>query len=105
MTRFSMAAALGALILSSTAALAATPATSTTAARHRAPVNYIQQCGSLAGQWKAALDSHGLSPNLGKAKADAAKGEKFCKSGKVSQQRRGVADYRAALKVLGVKPA
>lgn len=95
MTRFATAAALGALILTSTTAFAA----------HRTPVNYIERCNSLESQWKTALDSHETSRHLGKAKADAARGERFCKSHKISQQRRGVSDYRAALKLLGVRPA
>ena len=99
MTRFTTAVALGALILSSTTAFAATPAA------HPTSVNYVERCNSLATQWQSAVDSHGMNRHLGKAKADAARGERLCKSSKISQQRRGVADYRAALKILRVRPA
>ena len=98
MTRFTAAAALGALILSSTAAFAAMPST------HHASVKYSERCTSLAGQWRSALDSHETRAHLGRAKADAARGAKLCNSTMASKQRRGAADYRAALKLIGVRP-
>ena len=108
MTRLLTAAAMGALLLGSATTYAAVPM-KTTLISHptssSSTVNYGQRCSSLAGQWQTAVDGHGTSPNIGKARADAAKGEKLCKSTTAAQQKRGVRDYEAALKMLGVTPA
>ena len=104
MTRFLAAAAIGALIVSTSISFAAT-GTASGAMPHRTAQHYSEKCNSLAGQWKTTLDGHGMSPHLGKAKADAAKGEKLCSSSKASLQKRGAAEYRAALKLLGVQPS
>jgi hypothetical protein len=68
------------------------------------PVDYAARCTSLAGQWKTAEAANATHASLGKAKADAAKAEKLCKSKKSSDQRKGTDDYDAALKLLGVTP-
>ena len=101
MTRFNTVAALGALIFSSTVAFAALPAA---ASVHHQSMKYSQHCTSLAGQWRSAMEGHETSAHLGRAKADAARGAKLCHSQTASKQRRGAADYRAALKLLGVRP-
>jgi hypothetical protein len=67
--------------------------------------NYRARCTSLAEQWKTAEASNATHVSLGKAKADAAKGEKLCKSTKAADQKRGVADYEMALKLLGMTPS
>jgi hypothetical protein len=103
MTRLLTAAALGALLIGSTASMAATPAAHTSAVPVT-QINYAQRCAALSGQWNSVVDGHELSPNLGKAKADAAMGAKFCKSTTVSDQKRGASDYMDALKLIGVKP-
>ena len=82
------------------AASTATPASTTAAA----PVDYAARCTALATQWKTAETANATNAHLGKAKADAAKGEKLCGSKKDADHKKGVADYEAALKLLGVTP-
>ena len=92
--------ALAVLLIGSGTALAATtppPASST-------PPDYAARCTSLAEQWKTAEAANASNAHLGKAKADAAKGEKLCSSKKATDHKKGVTDYEAALKLLGVTP-
>lgn len=100
MTRLTTAAAVGALILSATAAFAATPISYS----HSTSAKYSQRCAALESQWKSAIDAHGISRHLGRAKADAARGARHCNSHSMAQRRQGVSDYRAALKLIGVRP-
>lgn len=104
MTRIATATAVAALLLGSVTAYAANQTTAANMNVNQPSARYTAQCTSLAGQWKTAEAAHMTSPNLGKAKADAAKGERLCKSTKASQLKHGASDYRAALKLLGVTP-
>ena len=81
------------------AAVAASPTPSTTT------VDYAARCKSLSEQWTAAVGTNGSNASLGKAKAKAAEADKECKSGKTADEKKGAADYEAALKLLGVTPA
>ena len=100
MKRILGGAAMAALLIGSASAYAATaPATATTA-----KIDYAARCASLAEQWKTAEAAHATNTHLGKAKADAAKAEKFCKSTKSADEKKGVSNYEAALKLLGVTP-
>jgi hypothetical protein len=104
MNRILTGAALAlALIGSATAYAATTTPAPTTAAAPK--VDYAAKCTSLADQWKTAEAANASNANLGKAKADATKAEKQCKSTKASDQKKGVANYEAALKLLGVTPS
>ena len=113
MTRILAGAAFAAVLLGSASAFAAatTPASTSTSAvpmpAHTAvaPVDYAARCTSLADQWKAAEAANASNKSLGKAKADAARGAKFCKSTKVASEKKGSKKYEAALKILGVTPA
>lgn len=94
MKRILAGAALAVALMGSASAYAAsTPA-----------MDYAARCTSLAGQWKTAETGNAANASLGKAKADAAKGEKLCKSKKSAEQKKGAADYETALKLLGVTP-
>lgn len=105
MTRILTAASIAALLIGSATAYAAAPVTMTPISHPSASsTNYTTRCSTLAGEWKTAEEGHLMSANLGKARADAAKGAKLCKSTSASKQKRGIADYRAALKKLGVTP-
>lgn len=87
---------------------AATPATTTaTATTTPAPTpapapDYAAQCKSLGGQWTAAVDAHKMDKNFAQAKSGATKAERNCKSTKASVEKKGVSQYEAALKLLGV---
>ena len=98
MNRILVGAVVAATLLGSAAAYAATTPIKTM------KVDYAARCTSLADQWKTAEGANATNTNLGKAKADAAKGEKLCKSKKSSDEKKGAADYQAALKLLGVTP-
>lgn len=101
-------AAFAAALLASTSAFAAgttTLATTTAAAAKPMSADSGARCTSLADQWKTAEGANATNASLGKAKADAAKGEKMCKSKKTSDKKKGAADYEAALKLLGVTPS
>jgi opacity protein-like surface antigen len=94
MNRILAGAALAAALMGSAAAHAAnTPS-----------VDYAARCTSLADQWKTAETANATHASLGKAKADAAKGEKLCKSKKSADEKKGSSDYEQALKLLGVTP-
>lgn len=69
-----------------------------------AHVDYAARCKSLADQWKTAETANASHASLGKAKAEASTAEKLCKSKKDADMRKGVSDYEAALKLLGVTP-
>jgi hypothetical protein len=92
------------ILIGSALALGLFGATSAYAATSTTPVDYAARCTSLAGQWKTAETTNATHASLGKAKADAAKAEKLCKSKKSSDQKKGTDDYDAALKLLGVTP-
>ncbi len=104
MTRMATVTAFAALLLGSVTAYAANQTMASNTSATQPSTDYTAQCSSLASQWQTAEAAHMTNPNLGKAKADAAKGEKLCKSTNVSQHKRGASDYRAALKLLGVTP-
>ena len=92
------------ILVGSALAVALFGATSSYAATSATPVDYAARCTSLAGQWKTAESTNATNANLGKAKADATKAERLCKSKKSSDQKKGAGDYDAALKLLGVTP-
>lgn len=102
MKRIIAGAALAVAILGSASAFAAT---STPAATPAPAVDYAARCTSLTEQFKTAEAANATNTKLGKAKAEAAKGEKLCKSTKSADHKKGAADYEAALKLLGVTPA
>ena len=112
MKRFIAGTAIVVAMLSSASAFAAnstpvktTPISSTL--MHKASTtntDYSAHCATLAGEWKSAEMSNASNAHLGKAKADAAKAEKQCKSTKASDEKKGVANYESALKLLGVSP-
>ena len=103
MNRILAGTALAVALFGSAAAFAATTTPASTPA---APaVDYAARCTALADQFKTAEAANATNKKLGKAKADAAKGEKLCKSTKAADEKKGVADYVAALKLLGVTPA
>ena len=103
MNRILAGTALTVALLGSSAAFAAatTPAPAATPAP---AVDNAALCTSLAAQYKTAEGANATNPKLGKAKAKGAKAEKECASTKAADQKKGVADYTAALKLLGVTP-
>jgi hypothetical protein len=98
MNRILTGTALAVALIGSTAAYAATTPTTPTV------VDYGTKCSSLASQWQTAETANATNPKLGKAKASAANAEKLCKSPKASLEKKGVANYNTALKLLGVTP-
>lgn len=64
--------------------------------------DYATQCASLAGQWTTAADANKTNKKFALAKSGATKGGRNCKSTKAAAQKKGVAQYEAALKLLGV---
>ena len=62
------------------------------------------ECKEMGTQWEAAEAANASNAKLGKAKAKAAAAEKNCASTKASKQKAGLGQYKAALKLLGVKP-
>ena len=109
MNRILAGTALAVALLGSTLAYAAnsTPIKTTpVAATSSTPaVDYAARCTSLADQWKTAESSNASNASLGKAKADATKAAKECKSKKTADEKKGVGNYEAALKLLGVTPS
>lgn len=99
MNRIFIGATLAATLLGSSAYAAATAPTA-----HNTPVDYTARCTTLAAEWKTAETANPTHASLGKAKADAAKAEKLCASKKSSDHKKGVTEYEAALKLLGVTP-
>lgn len=110
MTRILAGAALVTILIGSASAYAAATPSPTPAAAQTpthtatAPIDYAARCTSLADQWKSAETANASNKSLGKAKADAARGAKYCKSTKVAVEKKGVKSYQAALKLLGVTP-
>ena len=101
MNRIITGAALAVALLGSATAYAA----STTPVSTSPAVDYSARCTTLADQWKTAQTTNATNANLGKAKGDAAKAEKECKSKKSADEKKGVGNYEAALKLLGVTPS
>jgi hypothetical protein len=66
--------------------------------------DWAAECKELATQWETAEAANATNAKLGKAKAKANAAEKNCASTKASKQKTGVSQYKAALKLLGVKP-
>ena len=83
------------------AATTTAPATTTTPAPAPTP-DYAAQCKSLGEQWTTAADAHKTDKSFAQAKSGATKAERNCKSTKASAQKKGVSQYEAALKLLGV---
>ena len=102
MTRILAGAAFVTILMGSASAFAATTAPAHTAAVH---VDYAARCTSLSEQWKTAEAANASHKSLGKAKADAARAAKYCKSNKVASEKKGTKKYEAALKLLGVTPS
>jgi len=91
-------------ILAGTALAVALMGSASAYAANATTMDYAARCTSLAEQWKTAESANADHASLGKAKADAAKAEKLCKSKKTAQQKKGASDYETALKLLGVTP-
>ncbi len=115
MNRAFVSAALAVALFGSAAAYAAStaaPSASTppppppAAAAPAAPAahDYAGECKELGTQWEAAETANATNAKLGKAKAKANAAEKNCASTKASKQKTGISQYKAALKLLGVKP-
>jgi hypothetical protein len=112
----SVALAGAAFAASAPAATSAKPSTpapaATAAAAPAAPAatmpapaptpDYAAQCKSLGEQWTAAADAHKTDKSFAQAKSGATKAERNCKSTKAAAQKKGVSQYEAALKLLGV---
>ena len=101
-----------AVLFGSIAAYAAEPAPTTSPmAPSAAPTttsapmsDYAADCKELGTQWEAAETANASNTKLGKAKAKANSAEKNCASTKSAKNRKGIGQYKAALKMLGVKP-
>ena len=85
-----------------TAAPAAAAAPAAPAATPAPTPDYAAQCKSLGDQWTAAADAHKTDKKFAQAQSGATKAERNCKSTKASAQKKGVSQYQAALKLLGV---
>lgn len=101
MNRIATALTVVALVAIPGAAFASTATHASTAPKKP---SYAEQCTSLAEQWKTAEAGGTGNANLGKAKADAEAASKQCASKKTSEQKKGVAGYETALKLLGATP-
>jgi hypothetical protein len=64
--------------------------------------DFAAQCKSLGEQWKTAADAHKTDKTFAQAKSGATKAERNCKSTKAATEKKGVTQYEAALKLLGV---
>jgi len=64
--------------------------------------DFAAQCKSLGEQWKTAADAHKTDKAFAQAKSGATKAERNCKSTKAATEKKGVSQYEAALKLLGV---
>lgn len=106
MTRILTGVVIAAALIGSASAFAATTPAPAAGTVHSAvpSINYAARCNSLADQWKTAEAANSSNKSLGKAKADAARGAKYCKSTKTASEKRGTRNYEAALKLLGVTP-
>ena len=70
-----------------------------------APVGkYAAECTEMGTQWEAAETANASNAKLAKAKAKANMAERNCASTKVSKEKTGISQYKAALKLIGVKP-
>lgn len=79
------------------------PATPAAPATMPAPKpDYAAECKSLGTQWTGAVDAHKTDKTFAQAKSGATKAERNCKSTKAAAQKKGVGQYEAALKLLGV---
>ena len=113
MNRALLSAALAVALFGSAAAHAAGPATGSgtpmapaaTPATPPAPTaDHAAECKELGTQWETAEAANTTNAKLAKAKAKANAAEKNCASTKPSKQKTGISQYKAALKLLGVKP-
>lgn len=104
MNRVFIGAALAVALIGSTTAYAATTPAPTTAAAPAAAPDYAAECTSLAAQWTTAAAANATNAKLGKATAKAKLAEKNCGMTAKSKQKTGVGQYKAALKLLGVTP-
>ena len=114
MNRAFVSAALAVALFGSAAAYAASTATPSAStppppaaaapAAAAAAHDYAGECKELGTQWEAAEAANATNAKLGKAQATANAAEKNCASTKASKQKTGISQYKAALKLLGVKP-
>ena len=118
MKRIMMGTAVAVALLGSTAYAAGTSAPATIAAPPPGPMttaapplaapasmhDYAGECKELGTQWETAEAANASNAKLGKAKAKANAAEKSCASTKVSKEKAGISQFKAALKLLGVKP-
>ena len=112
MIRIMIGAAFACALLGSSALAAGpsapssmTPTTAPSSTPPAAPkMDLAGECKELGTQWEAAETANATNAKLGKAKAKAKAAEKNCASTKASKERTGISQYKAALKVLGVKP-
>jgi hypothetical protein len=80
----------------------AAPAVTTPAPMPAPTPDFAAQCKSLGEQWKTAADAHKTDKTFAQAKSGATKAERNCKSTKAATAKKGVTQYEAALKLLGV---
>lgn len=92
---------LSASALVAGAARPATPAISTTT---RAPNTFAVKCKSLRAQWTSVFDAHQTEKHFARASKESEKGGRDCASAALAKQKSGIADYKTALKIVGVKP-
>jgi hypothetical protein len=99
MMRYRLGTAIAAIALVSTSmAAAATPAT------NAPPSKYAEQCTALEAQWNSVLRAHETDKYFAKASRESEKGRRDCESPKLATQKTGVEHYKAAFKLIGVKP-
>ena len=104
MTRLHSGAAIAAMILvSASAAVAASPP-ATSGAAPSAATKYADQCKALETQWTSVLGAHETDKYFARASRESEKGHRDCKSQKVSTLKSGVGHYKTALKIIGVSP-
>ena len=68
------------------------------------PDGFNSECRTLGAQWNSVATSHASNRHFRTAKADAARGERDCKSTNTAMLRKGVGQYKTALKLIGVRP-
>ena len=98
--------ALGGTVSAANAATSTPPIPQRTAYSHTisTPVGFSSQCRTLGAQWNSVAPSHASNRHFSTAKADAARGERDCKSTNTAMIRKGAGQYETALKLIGVRP-
>jgi hypothetical protein len=105
LTRITIVTGLAAVLLS-TAALADSTTTPSSATAKQKPTETTQKladrCSALETQFDQAITSHGNAAKAAAAKSLRTKGGTLCNS---NNQARGIKNLQQALKDLGVKPS